>query len=174
MDQVTQYTRAAAAFRTVLAGVGADQLGAKCPCDGWDVAALLDHTYGAQRQLTAGIGGTVVEADDFEAIAAAAQSAMEAPGALAVEVESPFGKVPAGFLAGLAVSDLFVHAWDLAKAVGANTDLDAELAELLLADAKARISPAMRGEGKAFGPEQPVPADAPAADRLAGFMGRTV
>lgn len=73
----------------------------------------------------------------------------------------------------LASVDTFTHAWDLARATGQSSDLDPELAEQLLAGAKASIPDSVRGaEPMPFGPEQTAPANATAADRLAAFLGR--
>lgn len=76
---------------------------------------------------------------------------------------------------GLAMLDTFQHAWDLAKATGQKTDLHAELAESLMDLAVAHMANVPRGEEPApYGPEQTAPAGAPAADRLAAFLGRAV
>jgi hypothetical protein len=67
------------------------------------------------------------------------------------------------------------HAWDLAKATGQSTDLNPALAAQLLTGAQAMVSPEFRGpEGAPFGFEVAVDPTACAADRLAGFLGRTV
>ena len=76
---------------------------------------------------------------------------------------------------GLAAVDQFTHAWDLAKATGQSADLNPALAEQLLAAAQAMVSPEFRGpEGAPFGLEVDVDPTACAADRLAGFLGRTI
>lgn len=76
---------------------------------------------------------------------------------------------------GLATVDHFTHAWALARATGQSTNLNPELAEQLLTAARAMVSPEFRGpEGAPFGLEVAVDPSACAADRLAGFLGRTV
>lgn len=65
-----------------------------------------------------------------------------------------------------------MHSWDLAKALGAEIDLDPALAEYSIAWSKRMLKPEYRGAGKAFGAEVPVPLDAPAYGRLAGWFGR--
>jgi len=45
-------------------------------------------------------------------------------------VETPFGEMPGGQFIMVPITDMIVHAWDLAKATGQNTTLDAGLAEL--------------------------------------------
>ncbi len=87
----------------------------------------------------------------------------------------PFGTMPGSAFMGLATTDTFVHAWDLAKSTGQSTDLDPTMAAALLAQSKAAIQDSFRGpEGAPFGPEAEAPADASDADRLAAFLGRTV
>jgi uncharacterized protein (TIGR03086 family) len=96
--------------------------------------------------------------------------------------KAPFGEFPAPAFMGLATTDIFQHAWDLAKATGQSTDLAPELAEALLAGSRASIQDAFRGpdggpnqdQGPPFGLEQQAPAGACAADQLAAFLGRTL
>lgn len=178
MDQITQYQRAVDAFRPLLAEVGDEQLGLECPCDQWDVRGLLTHATGAQRGLAAALAGATEPVsedprEDFEAVVET-MLATFTPERIAAAIKTPFGEQTGGFLLGLATGDIFVHAWDLARALGKPTDLDPELAEALLERMRKTLPDAARGEGRAFGPEQPVAADAPAADRLAAFTGRAV
>ena len=70
------------------------------------------------------------------------------------------------------ITELCVHAWDLTKAAQLSVTLDDELAEHALAWSRQMLQPQFRGQGKAFGNEVPVPADATAYDRLAGWFGR--
>ena len=49
---------------------------------------------------------------------------------LAAVVETPFGAMPVGQIIMVPITDMIVHSWDIAKATGQNTTLDAGLAEL--------------------------------------------
>jgi len=178
VDQITQYQRAVEAFRPLLAEVGDAQLGLASPCGEWDVRGLLEHTTGAQRSLAAALAGPTepVSTDpreDFEPVVATILATFT-PERLAEPIKTPFGEQNGGFLLGLATGDVFVHAWDLARALGKPTDLDPELAEVILERMRKTLPDAARGEGRAFGLEQPVADDAPSADRLAAFTGRSV
>jgi uncharacterized protein (TIGR03086 family) len=84
--------------------------------------------------------------------------------------------MPGAVVMNMGAMDLFLHAWDVAKATNQSTDLDPVLADELLAVSRQMMQPGFRGDdGKApFGPEQVAPAGATAADRLAAFSGRTV
>ncbi len=170
----------------VLAAITPDQLDAPTPCAQWNVSQLIDHLVGAQYWARAAVEGVQAAetgegsaTGDFgAAFASAAEScraAFDAPGALGRMVDAGMGKMPAGALLGLAVTDTFVHAWDLATATGQDTDLDPALAEQILATSRAHIQPAFRSEdGKIFGPEQQAPHGADTATRLAAFLGRRV
>ena len=180
------YETAIATFRQVLAGVTPDQLGSATPCASFDVAQLIDHTIGTQHMVTDALQGkpfntTGVEVARSEQAAAFDRAASDAvtelrrDGAIDTTVTLPFGSFSGEKLMGLAALDTFQHAWDLAKATGQDTDLDADLAESLMDLAVAHMAHAPRGEEPApYGPEQIAPAGASTADRLAAFLGRVV
>jgi uncharacterized protein (TIGR03086 family) len=100
-------------------------------------------------------------------------ASFEEPGALGRMVTMPFGEMPVAGLAGFRFVDLIVHAWDLAKATEQDTDLAPDLCEAALAMSRQRMT-GMDRANMPFKDEVPVPGDAPAADRLAGFLGRQV
>ena len=112
----------------------------------------------------------------FDAGYKRALAAFQADGAMAKIVHLPFGDMPGAAFVGIAATDTFTHAWDLAKATGKSTDLAPELAAQLLAGAKGAIADAFRGaDGVApFGAEKMAPAGATNADKLAAFLGRQV
>lgn len=177
--------QAIAATRGVLANVDDDQLGDPTPCSSWSVSELINHIVGGQRFFAAGLRGEkpAGEVDDaaadfvaaFDEESAKTIAGFAADGALDQTYTLPFGEMPGSAFMGLVTTDTFVHGWDLAKATGQSTDLDPELAEALLARAKASIPDAFRGpEGAPFGPIAEAPAGATAADQLAAFLGRSV
>ena len=176
---------ASAAAREALSGTGADQMSASTPCSSWDVAALINHIVGAQSFFAAGLTGTPPAGETdyaagdyvaaFDEASAALVSAFFAEGALKKMYELPFGTMPGSAFMGLATTDTFQHAWDLAKATGQNTDINPELAAGILAQSKMAIPESFRGgEGSPFGAEQQAPEGASNADQLAAFLGRTV
>ena len=183
---IEQYEGAIGTFRRVLTGVTPDQIGWPTPCASFDVTQLIDHTIGTQHMVTdalqdKGFDMTRVEvardeqAAAFDRAAADAVAELVRDGAMDKVVTLPFGTFAAQKLMGLAVLDTFQHAWDLAKATGQDTDLDARLAESLMGLAVEHMAQAPRGDEPApYGPEQPAPAGAPPADRLAAFLGRVV
>ncbi|HEX9260886.1 MAG TPA: TIGR03086 family metal-binding protein [Acidimicrobiales bacterium] len=181
--------RAFGVTRSVLVNVSRDQLGDATPCASWDVKALINHIVGGTYWFAAsmagdsGSGGELPDlaAGDFVAAfdegVAKAVAAFGEEGALAKMVTLPFGTMPGGAFMGIATTDTFTHAWDLARATGQDASgLDPELATQLLAGAKLAIADGFRGpDGKApFGAQAEAPEGASPADELAAFLGRSV
>lgn len=180
------YEGTIAIFRGVLARVAPDQTSSSTPCASFTVAQLVDHTIATQQMVTdalldkpfnfAGVEVAPVEqAAAFDRAAEDAVAGLHRDGAMQKVVSLPFGTFPGEHLMELAALDTLQHAWDLAKATGQDTDLDAGMVESLWDVAVAHMEHAPRGEEPApYGPEQTAPAGSPAADRLAAFLGRIV
>jgi uncharacterized protein (TIGR03086 family) len=164
------------------------QLDEKTPCAEWDVRALLNHITGggemfavcvnegsiSDEKLVELLTGDNLGADYRTAFKTAAGHALDAfsrPGADDTMVKLPFGEMPAGVAMQIAVFDLSVHAWDLAKATGQSTSFDPEVMAAALEVGRQMIGPDMRESGM-FGAEVRVGADAPLPDQLAAFAGR--
>ncbi|MBO2451413.1 TIGR03086 family protein [Actinomadura barringtoniae] len=184
---IRQLSRAFASTRVVLAKVEPGQLDAATPCASWDVRALINHfvgsaRWGASAVMGAGYADTGEDHGSGDFLASYDDSikvAMEAFGAAGVlekTIELAFGEFSGADLMGMLARDQFTHGWDLARAIGHHTDLDPELAEELLAQARVEILDAYRGpEGEAiFGPIVEAPDSACLADRLAAFLGRSL
>jgi uncharacterized protein (TIGR03086 family) len=183
--------RAIASTQAVLATVTPEQLKAPTPCASWKVRDLVNHivgsTYWFAETVETGVapasetdvGGPDVTGDDIMAAFAdgskRAIRAFSAPGSMDKMLKLPFGEMPGAAFAMMAANDQFQHGWDLAKATGQATDLDADLALQLLGFVRAAIPDGFRGpDGKApFGPVVSVPESASTPDQLAGFLGRT-
>ena len=82
-----------------------------------------------------------------------------------------FGEMPLGSAINqFYTNDIWMHSWDLARALTVDIDLDEERC----AEALAGMEPMeqlIRDSGQ-FGPRVAVPDDAPAQDRFIGFIGR--
>jgi uncharacterized protein (TIGR03086 family) len=181
-------TAAFASTRAVLANVTPDQYNEKTPCASWDVRALINHIVGGSHWFAATAragtpppGGT--EAPDFtvgnplaafDDGVAASVAAFADPEVVAKTVKLPFGEMPGSAFMDIATTDTFTHGWDLARATGQDSDLNPELAVRLLTSARQMINDSFRGPDPTspFGHAVEVPDSAPAADRLAGFLGR--
>lgn len=180
--------RAVTSSRSVLASVRPGQMDRPTPCQSWQVRDLINHMieaplFAAVVMETGDWKNQTGESTDhtagdymaaYDAATARAISSFKAEGALSKLVQLPFGDLPGAIYASIATGDAFAHGWDLAKATGRPTDLDPELAGDLLAVIRPLLPEQMRGpDGQApFGPEVAVPANAPAADQLAGLLGR--
>ncbi|MFC5996650.1 TIGR03086 family metal-binding protein [Pseudonocardia hispaniensis] len=78
--------------------------------------------------------------------------------------------MPAAQVAIVALDELVLHGWDLARATGQPYDVDPASVEACLGFVAAMASPT--GTPGLFGPIVEVPADAPPFDRLLGLSGR--
>ena len=189
-DPLTLLSRALDQTATLIAGVTDDQTDHPTPCGSWNVGTLLDHVIHDTRQFTvAATGGQPDWAAPaphsgpgwLDAFRDGERTLLETWGKpdLTGTVTLPgLGEVPARTPVDQQIAEFAAHSWDIAKATGQSTDvLDPEVAEAALAFVRSALRAEFRGpeeEGKAFGPEVPVPDDAPVYDRLAGFLGREV
>jgi uncharacterized protein (TIGR03086 family) len=175
--------------RKVLENVKPEQLDDGTPCQSWKVRDIVNHVVEGSQwfgdTMNAGVSDNPgqepdISNQDYMAIfddgVRKSLDAFGRDGAMEKTVKLPFGEFPGAAFMGLAVTDQFTHAWDLAKATGQNTDLAPEFAARLLDSAKSSIPDQFRGEdGKMpFGPQQDAPAGASNADQLAAFLGRKV
>src|SRR5215212_8865154 len=184
-NPLEQLREANEVFLEVLRNVSPEQMSLPTPDDDWDVRTLINHVVLGNAWSAENVkngnsprpsGDIIGDRDPVEAYTASADAMMasfEEPGALRRMVTMPFGEMPAAGLAGFRFVDLIVHAWDLAKAIGQSTDLAPELCEAALAMSRQRMV-GMDRNNMPFKDEVSVPDDAPAADRLAGFLGRQV
>lgn len=76
--------------------------------------------------------------------------------------------------AGGSIVDVLAHYWDLSKALGRSTQLEADAVEIAWEVALAHVSDKDRSDDPhaRFGPAVGVPDDAPLQDRLLGHLGR--
>jgi uncharacterized protein (TIGR03086 family) len=189
MDEVATMRRVIDVIGNVVDNIEPDQLDHPTACDPWTVRDVINHvTTGAEvfglcvregdarDDELAEIMTTDRLGDDYKAsfhrAADAALDAFGAPGAMDRIVKLPFGEMPARMAVDIAIFDVTTHAWDLARATGQSTDLDPEVATAALRAARSMLSDDLRATGR-FGPAVSVPDDAPVADQLAAFTGRT-
>jgi uncharacterized protein (TIGR03086 family) len=184
-DMLAVFDRAAALADTTVAAVRPEQLGDPTPCTQWTVRLLLNHLVGGNLAfLSMGEGTPPPDrsadhlGDDYLASFRATVDKLKAmfgrPGFLEQPANTPFGPGTGATLLQMRFNEFMIHSWDLARATGQSTDLDRELAERSLAMMQAALGQRPRDENLPFGPEQSAPDGAPAADRLAAFVGRVV
>ena len=179
-----QYRRALLHTGRIVVGVRPEHLPLPTPCRDWDVRLLLNHIIGGNYMFAEVAAGGRADAtgdmDDhtlpdpgstYIASADAVLAAWAEPGAMDRRVHMPFGDIPAPAAASIHFLDVVVHGWDLARATGQDTVIEADLAAEALDISHGLLSAELRATG-VFGPEVPISADDPLHDRLAAFMGR--
>ena len=183
-DTVALLERALDQTAELIAAIDASQAGLATPCAGWDVRTLISHLAGRDLRnfLVSARGETPDWAAPEEEIgddwaAAFRDRAAQLRAAWRVAdldrlVAGPGGEAPLRLRADQQIAELAMHDWDLARATGQPAELDPALAEHALRWSRGMLRPEFRGPGKAFGVEVPVPDDAPAYERLAGWFGR--
>ncbi len=189
MDTYTAFERAVASTEGVIKGLRRSDLDAATPCTEWTVRDLLNHVVGtlwlasglfADRKprhavVPGGLPDTDVVGDrPAEAYAEAAAAALEAAsidGTLERIHKTPAGEMPGAALAGFTTMDVLVHGWDLAKATGQDSSLDADLVAHVTGFAHQAITDDRRAP--VIGPEVPAGKKATATDKLVAFLGRT-
>ena len=170
----------------VVIGVAPGQLALPTPCAAYDVAGLLTHLVGVGGRI-AGIGRGEVQSGALRLPAALDQSGWAAAfettrtesvaswadaAVLERKIDLPFGTFMGDQVAEIYTMELTAHTWDLASAIGQVDTLDEALAEASLAVARQVLPPQPRGGFIPFEAVVPVPDEAPAYVRLAGFLGR--
>ena len=184
-ERLADLDRALAATEAVVAGVSAGQWAAPTPCTELDARGVLNHLVRGNLLFAAIIwdeprpvpgtdhlGGNPRAA--FRQAAAQLQEAFRGPGVLESVYEAPFGMAPGAVLAHVRIVENLVHGWDLARATGQRPEFPDDVAGRALARSRSNLTSRPEGPGAPFAAEVPVPPDAPAVDRLAGFLGRPV
>jgi uncharacterized protein (TIGR03086 family) len=174
MDDVVElHRRAAGHFGDKVLAVGPDQWARPTPCSEWDVRALVNHLVYENRWAVDLVAGATVAEDPVSAwheSLAAARDALDQPGVLDRTVHLSYGDETATEYLTQLVTDLAVHGWDLARAIGADEQIDPELAGFVWQAWKDRED-MVRGSGM-FGEHIDVPADADTQTKLLALLGR--
>ena len=185
---------AATAVTRLLDGITDGQLSGPTPCTDTSVAALLDHLLGLSLAFTwAARKSTAVEAGDNppgpgtvkaenldpdwrSQLPKRLQDLAEAwhdPAAWEGMTEAGGLTMPGAVAAMVALDEVVLHGWDLARATGQPYDCDpastAVVLEFVTQAARPEQAPMREG---LFGPVVAVPDDAPAFDRALGLAGR--
>ena len=172
----------------LLGAITDEQLEAPTP-GGTTVAGLLDHFMGltlafrdaATKSNTPESGQASADADNLhpawrvllpqrlEELA----TAWEDPAAWEGTTWAGGIEMPADVTARVAVDELVLHGWDLAKGTGQDFHVDPASLDATYAFTASMSEPGQEaGREGLFGPVVPVPEDAPPFDRALGFAGR--
>ncbi|MEV6233858.1 TIGR03086 family metal-binding protein [Saccharopolyspora shandongensis] len=178
---------AAEHLATLLGNVADEQLGAPTPCTEYTLGDLIDHVSGLSLAFAAAAakdssltgGGPSGDATRLPAdwrariptqLTAVAEAWRE-PAAWDGMTQAGGIQLPGQVAGVVALNELVVHGWDIAKATGQQFRCDAAS----LATALEFVSMAATEEpspDSPFGPTVAVPADATPLDKLIGLTGR--
>ena len=172
--------RAIAGRFTELA-LGAHDWDAPAPVEGWVARDVVRHLVEwLPGFLEGGSGvrlpdGPSVDDDPvgaWRAHADAVQALLDDPGTPGRPFANPHtGTMPLDVAVDrFYTTDVFMHAWDLARASGQPVALDEHECAAML-EGMLPLDDLLRSSGQ-YGPRVPVPDDASAMDRLVGFIGR--
>jgi uncharacterized protein (TIGR03086 family) len=186
-DQAALHRRAVEEFGSRVQAVGDDQWELPTPCSDWNVRQLVNHlVYENRWTVPLMEGGTIAEVGDryegdllgdrpkvaWEEASEHAVAAVGADGALERIVDLSSGPTPATEYVSQLFADHLIHAWDLARAVGADERLDPELVDACAAWF-ASMEDLYRSIG-AIGPRPETQAEADAQTTLLAAFGRAV
>jgi uncharacterized protein (TIGR03086 family) len=153
---------------------------APTPCPGYDVGGLIEHmvsmaaAFANAAELPAD-GSPLAAREGLSASDSFAESAARAVAAFrhgaADRTLRLQGELPGSAVLGMMLMEYIAHGWDLATATGHPVDFSEAEALTALDAGRAMMKPEYRGP-ESFEAEVTVPDDAPAVDRLLGFLGR--
>lgn len=166
-------------FGDQLAAVAPGQWDDATPCRGWTVRDLIDHVIEGNNLAVRLLNPTADNGPDvpddtrlaFER-SADRQHAAFARTDPAGSVEHPAGRVTVGAFAVYRAGDITAHAWDLARAIGADELLAAELVDHALVPYVAWVT-TLDVEGMfGDGPSSQLAPETTRQDRLLDQLGR--
>lgn len=185
MEVPAMLRRSVEEFGARVSQIGDDQWEAGTPDTEWNVRDLVNHVLAENLWAPPLLAGSTISdvGDRFDgdvlgpdpkgswlAASGDALAAAGAPGAMDRTVHLSFGDFPGREYAMQLFADHLIHAWDLARAIGADERLDPEL----VGACTAWFTPmeeAYRGAG-AIAARPPVPDGADAQTRLLAMFGR--
>ncbi len=148
MDILGALVAAADEFGRRLRLVGEADFTLPTPCSDWDVRYLTAHVIGGNRFAVHVLDGMKATAaieqimstpqlgDDavaaWASTCAAQAEAFSADAALHRQIDHPLGPISGRQFLDLRVFDITLHAWDLARSIGADERLDPELVDVVL------------------------------------------
>lgn len=179
-DVIDRASNLVKSFDARVQAAPADAWGNQSPCADWKARDVVVHVANNLSGLGNVLqGGQRHEVTPDEDIVQAWNAARDAfltgitTGDLSQSVPGPFGPMPAADLIGRMVcTDVLVHTWDLARAVGGDEVLDQDA----VAGAYSGLKPmdAMIRTPGAFGAKVPCPDGADLQTEFLSFLGRQV
>jgi uncharacterized protein (TIGR03086 family) len=179
------FERAVGHFGELVHQVDEGQWSHQTPCTEWDVRALVNHlVYEARwappllegqtiEQVGSRFEGDLLGADpkaSYDDASAGLLDAARGDGALDRTVHLSYGDTPASAYLTQLACDFVIHGWDLARAIGADGTIDADLLEMARREAEANRE--LLAASGLFDPVPDVPDDADAQTRTLALYGR--
>jgi len=142
------FDRAIDEFDKRVRSIRDDQWTNPTPCTRWSVRDLVNHIVeedlwapGLLEGKTIGdLGGPVAFGGDqlrddpkgsWNSASSAAKEAVHRDGAMEITTHLSFGDFPGSFYAQQLLADHVIHAWDLARGIGGNDELDPQLVSIV-------------------------------------------
>lgn len=176
MSIAEQHALDAGRFAALVDGAGPDDWDRPSPVKEWTARGVVEHLLEWLPGFLEGTGVALPAVDTADLAAAwrqrtdDVQRVIETQGD--VEYDSPmFGRTTVGAaIERFYIADVWMHSWDLGRALGEHPDLGEERCAHALAGMEP-IEQVLRDSGQ-FGQRVDVPEDASAQDRFIGFIGR--
>ena len=180
-EPAQEFRQVAGSFGRLVEAVPDDRWGDPSPVAGWaarDVVRHLVEWFPAFLEHGAGLSlarGPSVDDDPVGAwrvFGEAVQALLDDPATAGRVLSNPhIGEVPVPqAVSRFFTADVFMHAWDLARATGQDDTLDPERCAVML-EGMEPLDDMLRASGQ-YGPRVAVPEDADAQTRLVAFIGR--
>jgi uncharacterized protein (TIGR03086 family) len=180
MSEISQrYRTVANTFTARVREVPAEKWDAPNPCAGWTNRDVVKHLAEWVPAFFAGTwelpAPTLPSADDdpvaaWTALDAWCQSCLDDAALASSERDAPMGRKSfEDAFDMIALSDVVIHTWDLARGAGLDETLDADEVRRLL-DGMSNLPDEMRGDF--FGAKVELGAGASDQDRMLGYSGR--
>ncbi|MFI8567955.1 TIGR03086 family metal-binding protein [Rhodococcus sp. NPDC078407] len=173
-----QHRQDAAAFTALVESASPEDWSRPSPVAGWAAIDVVKHLIEWSRGFLAGGAGIEFQTLDIDADPKAAwrhhvadiQAILDDP-ADRILSNPHTGDMPVDKAIGMFyTADIWMHSWDLAKALGSEPDLGQSRSAAAL-DAMRPMEQMLRQSGQ-YGPAVPVDDSASAQDRLMAFIGR--
>ena len=181
---IEMYERAIPRTDAVVSNIDTDQFELSTPCTDWDVEHVLDHLVGGCITFGGGARGEKSGAisepgnlgtDHVSAFRDASRAAAKAfrSADYYKDWDYPWGQSPPDAALHLALADMTVHGWDLAKATDQGFEPDEDIAEEILGFVTTMLEPEGKmPRGNSFAEPVDVGDDVPAVHRLVAYVGR--
>jgi len=169
---VLALTRALTQAADLLDAVAADDLGRPTPCTDWDVRALANHLLATTRVFVTMMQGVPPGWHREEGDGPYGEE-MRTRGNVLINLWRELPADEAAQDADWQATEVAVHTWDLATALGRSTaDLDQAVAQRALVTMDRVLGPERRG--RAFQNARSAPEGSDAYTHLAAYAGRVV